>query len=156
MSRVCSQKRPPALPGCTYVVEAGSVVVMSTHGGVMSCNSRILITPSTAFSPTQTSSLAKLSLHHSRTTFSSTLCYCEKMTDQVSEHIASKYRYELLFGAWLLVTGGTFLRISKQPYSSRLKIEQYESIFKGTSLSAVLLGIGMTPTRSTARRFRAN
>jgi hypothetical protein len=79
-----------------------------------------------------------------------------KMTDQTSEHIASKYRYELLFGAWLLVTGGVFLRISKQPYSTRLKTEQYESIFKGTSLGAVLLGIGMTPTRSTARRFRTN
>jgi hypothetical protein len=79
-----------------------------------------------------------------------------KMSDQASEHIASKYRYELLFGAWLLVTGGTFLKISKQPYSSRLKVEQYESIFKGTSLGAVLLGIGMTPTRSTARRFRTN
>ncbi|KAH7385397.1 hypothetical protein DE146DRAFT_680977 [Phaeosphaeria sp. MPI-PUGE-AT-0046c] len=59
------------------------------------------------------------------------------MSDQASEHVFSKYRYEFLFGAWLLVTGGTFLRISKQPYSSRLKIEQYESIFKGTSLSAV-------------------
>jgi len=76
------------------------------------------------------------------------------MTDQTPEHVISKYRYEVLFGAWLLITGGTFLRISRQPYSSRLKIEQYESIFKGTSLSAVLLGMGMTPTRSTARRFR--
>jgi hypothetical protein len=74
------------------------------------------------------------------------------MTDPTIENAVSKYRYELLFGAWLLVTGGTFLRISKQPYSTRLKVEQYESIFKGTSLSAVLLGMGMTPTRS-ARRF---
>jgi hypothetical protein len=79
-----------------------------------------------------------------------------KMTDQANEHIASKYRYELLFGAWMLVTGATFLKISKQPYSSRLKTEQYESIFKGTSLGAILFGIGMTPTRSGARRFRTN
>jgi hypothetical protein len=76
------------------------------------------------------------------------------MTDQATEHVVSKYRYELLFGAWMLVTGATFLKISKQPYSSRLKVEQYESIFKGTSLGAVLLGMGMTPTRSGARRFR--
>ncbi|KAF2821045.1 hypothetical protein CC86DRAFT_397556 [Ophiobolus disseminans] len=61
------------------------------------------------------------------------------MTDQTSEHVLSKYKYELLFGAWLVVTGGTFLRISKQPYSTRLKVEQYESIFKGTSLSAFSL-----------------
>jgi len=74
------------------------------------------------------------------------------MSAPTTEHAASKYRYELLFGAWLLVTGGVFLRISKQPYSTRLKVEQYESIFKGTSLGAVLLGMGMTPTRS-ARRF---
>ena len=78
------------------------------------------------------------------------------MTDPAPENVLSKYRYEFLFGAWLLVTGGTILRISKQPYSSRLKVEQYESIFKGTSLGAVLLGIGMTPTRSSARRFRTN
>jgi hypothetical protein len=76
------------------------------------------------------------------------------MTDQTTEHALAKYRYELLFGAWLLVTGGTFMRIAKQPYSRSLKVEQYESIFKGTSLGAVLLGIGMTPGRSSARRFR--
>lgn len=78
------------------------------------------------------------------------------MSTQASENVFSKYRYEFLFGAWLVVTGGTFRRIARQPYSSRLKTEQYESIFKGTSLGAVLLGIGMTPTRSTARRFRTN
>jgi hypothetical protein len=101
---------------------------------------------------------AKLSLHNLQTipVAPSRRNHTRKMNGQTSEHIASKYRYELLFGAWLLVTGGVFLRISKQPYSTRLKTEQYESIFKGTSLGAVLLGIGMTPTRSTARRFRTN
>jgi hypothetical protein len=72
------------------------------------------------------------------------------------ESALSKYRYEALFGAWLAVTGVTFLRISRQPYSSRLKVEQYESIFKGTSLSAILIGIGITPARTTARRFASN
>lgn len=76
------------------------------------------------------------------------------MSDTAVETAFSKYRYEYLFGAWLLVTGGTFLRISRQPYSMRLKVEQYESIFKGTSLGAVLLGMGITPGRNTAaRRF---
>ncbi|CAE7026480.1 hypothetical protein PTTW11_04079 [Pyrenophora teres f. teres] len=79
---------------------------------------------------------------------------CRKtMPTQVSESALEKYRYEILFGAWLAVTGATFLRIKRQPYSTRLKIEQYESIFKGTSLGAVLIGIGITPARSTARRF---
>jgi hypothetical protein len=78
------------------------------------------------------------------------------MSSSASETVVEKYRYEILFGTWLAVTGATFLRIKRQPYSTRLKIEQYESIFKGTSLSAVLIGIGITPARSTARRFTGN
>ena len=78
------------------------------------------------------------------------------MSNEASESAVSKYRYEVLFGAWLAVTGATFLRISRQPYSARLKTEQYESIFKGTSFGAVLVALGITPGRSTARRFRGN
>ncbi|RYO52420.1 hypothetical protein AA0116_g11218 [Alternaria tenuissima] len=78
------------------------------------------------------------------------------MPGNFSETVVEKYRYEILFGAWLAVTGATFLRIRRQPYSTRLKIEQYESIFKGTSLGAILIGIGITPARSTARRFSGN
>ena len=78
------------------------------------------------------------------------------MSSNVSESVLAKYRYEALFGVWLAVTGVTFLRISRQPYSTRLKIEQYESIFKGTSLSAVLIGLGIAPARQTARRFSPN
>ncbi|KAL6708010.1 hypothetical protein ACN47E_003444 [Coniothyrium glycines] len=72
------------------------------------------------------------------------------------ETALSKYRYEALFGVWLALTGATFRRISRQPYSSRLKVEQYESIFKGGALSAILIGIGITPARTTARRFAPN
>ncbi|KAH7343119.1 hypothetical protein BKA66DRAFT_448246 [Pyrenochaeta sp. MPI-SDFR-AT-0127] len=53
------------------------------------------------------------------------------MSNNAPEPVLSKYRYEVLFGLWLAVTGTTLLRISRQPYSTRLKIEQYESIFKG-------------------------
>jgi hypothetical protein len=88
------------------------------------------------------------------------LCFCPlhqyTMSSNASETVVEKYRYEILFGAWLAVTGATFLRIKRQPYSTRLKIEQYESIFKGTSLGAVLIGIGITPARTTARRFSGN
>jgi len=72
------------------------------------------------------------------------------------ETALSKYRYEALFGMWLAVTGATFLRISRQPYSTRLKVEQYESMFKGSALSAILIGIGIAPARTTARRFAPN
>jgi hypothetical protein len=89
------------------------------------------------------------SLRHRRQLFS-------RMSAPTSETALEKYRYEILFGAWLAVTGATFLRIKRQPYSTRLKIEQYESIFKGTSLGAVLIGIGIAPVRSTARRFGPN
>ena len=73
------------------------------------------------------------------------------MASEQLETAYAKYRYEALFGVWLVVTGATFLRIKRQPYSMRLKVEQYESIFKGTSLGAVLLGIGMTPGRTVKR-----
>jgi hypothetical protein len=73
------------------------------------------------------------------------------MASEQAEAAYAKYRYEALFGVWLVVTGATFLRIKRQPYSTRLKVEQYESIFKGTSLGAVLLGIGMTPGRTVKR-----
>ena len=73
------------------------------------------------------------------------------MVSQQLEQAYEKYRYEALFGAWLVVTGATFMRIKRQPYSTRLKVEQYESIFKGTSLGAIVLGIGMSPKRGMRR-----
>ncbi|KAL1641475.1 hypothetical protein SLS58_005980 [Diplodia intermedia] len=65
------------------------------------------------------------------------------MADKGPETFLSKHRHPLLFGAWLLLTGAAFLRVSRQPYHSRLKTEQYETIFKGTSLAAVLAAIGL-------------
>lgn len=73
------------------------------------------------------------------------------MANQQIEQAYEKYRYEALFGVWLVVTGATFMRIRRQPYSTRLKVEQYESIFKGTSLGAIVLGIGMSPKRGMRR-----
>jgi hypothetical protein len=74
------------------------------------------------------------------------------MVNPQLEQAYEKYRYEALFGTWLLVTGATFMRIRRQPYSTRLKVEQYESIFKGTSLGAIVLGIGMSPGKRGMRR----
>ena len=59
------------------------------------------------------------------------------------ESIFSRYRYSLLIGTYAFVTGLAFLRISRQPYSQSIKWEQYETVFKFTSLGAVLGGIGM-------------
>jgi len=60
----------------------------------------------------------------------------------VHESIFSRYRYPLI-GTYAFVTGLAFLRISRQPYSQSIKWEQYETVFKFTSLGAVLGGIGV-------------
>lgn len=61
-----------------------------------------------------------------------------------------RYRFHILAAAWLLLTGAGFLRVSRQPYAQRLKMEQYETIFKGTTLGAAL--IGMTLAGSVNKR----
>jgi len=53
------------------------------------------------------------------------------------------YRYPLLVSTYLLVSGAFFFRIQRQPYTKSIKIEQCESIFKATTLAAVLVGVGM-------------
>lgn len=53
------------------------------------------------------------------------------------------YRFHILCGTWLFFTGAAFFRVSRQPYNSRVKTEQYETIFKATTLAGVIVGIGM-------------
>ena len=53
------------------------------------------------------------------------------------------YKYYALGGVYALATGFFFYRVRRQPYSQSMKIEQYESIFKATTLSTVLAGVGM-------------
>lgn len=42
-----------------------------------------------------------------------------------------------------LITGSALLRVGKQPYSRTIKLDQAESIFKGTTLAAVVVGIAI-------------
>lgn len=68
------------------------------------------------------------------------------MADQKSDPYLSyfyPYRFHILCGTWLFLTGAAFFRVSRQPYNSRVKSEQYETIFKGTTLAAVIGGIGL-------------
>lgn len=64
------------------------------------------------------------------------------------------YKYHLLAGAYLFITGAAILRVTRQPYKRSMKSDQIESIFKATTLGAVLLGIGvsgkMNKPRSTS------
>lgn len=54
------------------------------------------------------------------------------------------YRYHILTGVYAIMTGGAFLRIGRQPYSRAVKWEQYETVFKGTTLLAALAGLGLS------------
>ena len=54
------------------------------------------------------------------------------------------YRYPLLCGFYLAITGAAFYRIYRQPYSTSIKWEQYETVFKGTTLAAALAGLVMS------------
>jgi hypothetical protein len=54
------------------------------------------------------------------------------------------YRYHILTGVYVVVTGGAFLRISRQPFARSIKWEQYETVFKGTTLLAALAGFGLS------------
>lgn len=68
------------------------------------------------------------------------------MADQkTNPHFSHSYPYHfhILCGTWLFLTGAAFFRVSRQPYNSRVKSEQYETIFKATTLAAVIGGIGL-------------
>ncbi|KAF2501491.1 hypothetical protein BU16DRAFT_522463 [Lophium mytilinum] len=54
------------------------------------------------------------------------------------------YRFHLLFVLYASITSIAFLRVARQPYSRRLKTEQYETIFKATTLGSAVAGIAMT------------
>lgn len=53
-------------------------------------------------------------------------------------------RYRLLALVWGLSTAVFFTRVSRQLYSQSIKWEQYETIFKGTTLGAALAGFAMS------------
>lgn len=51
--------------------------------------------------------------------------------------------FKIVFTTWFVATSALFYRISRQPFPSRQKWEQYETVFKGTTLAAALATIGM-------------
>ncbi|KAI1080686.1 hypothetical protein F5B20DRAFT_538557 [Whalleya microplaca] len=60
------------------------------------------------------------------------------------ENILSRYKYHLLIGTYLAITSLSFYRVHRQPFSPAIKSEQYETIFKGTTLAAVVGGVAMS------------
>lgn len=66
----------------------------------------------------------------------------EKVTPASSS--LHKYRYHLLGLAYTMATILAVLRVSRQPYNRAIKWEQYETIFKGTTLGAAIAGLVMS------------
>ena len=56
----------------------------------------------------------------------------------------SHVKYHVLASSYILITALAILRVTRQPYSRSVKAEQIETIFKGTTLAAVVLGIGIS------------
>lgn len=63
---------------------------------------------------------------------------------EIAETSLHNYRYYLLAGVYVAVTGGAFWRISRQPYTKSIKWEQYETVFKGTTLAAAIAGFALS------------
>lgn len=55
----------------------------------------------------------------------------------------SSNRYPLLVSAYVLVTSVAFWRVHRQPYPPMVKREKYSSIFKGTTITTAVVGVGL-------------
>lgn len=62
----------------------------------------------------------------------------------MNQSFLQKYKYGLLFATYTVTTGAIFLRIWRQPYTWGIKAEQLESVFKGTTLGAVIIGVAIS------------
>lgn len=63
--------------------------------------------------------------------------------DTWRQTLSNDYRYAVIFGAYLAVTGFAFWRIARQPYTRSIKWDQYETVFKATTLAGALGAIGL-------------
>ncbi|GIZ42559.1 hypothetical protein CKM354_000582100 [Cercospora kikuchii] len=61
------------------------------------------------------------------------------------------WKYQILFGIWLGGTAFAFHRIRRQPFRQAVKVEQYETVFKSTSLAATVAGIAMSGRANRTR-----
>jgi len=65
-----------------------------------------------------------------------------------------KHRYSFIIGTYLVVTGAAVLKVARQPYVRAVKAEEIETIFKGTTLAAIIASVGVSgkinKTRSSA------
>lgn len=67
----------------------------------------------------------------------------------------SVYKYRVLVCGYLFFTGLAVYRVYRRPYTRSVKAEQIETIFKATTLGAVVLGIGISGNINRPRSFSA-
>ena len=63
------------------------------------------------------------------------------------------FKYHILIASYLLVTGLAIVRVRRQPYSRTIKAGQIETILKGTTLGAAVVGIGLGGKINIPRSF---
>ena len=61
-----------------------------------------------------------------------------------ADTFAQKYKYQILGAAYITVTGAIFYRIAKRSYTPSIRWEQYESVFKGTTLATLVAGAALS------------
>lgn len=66
-----------------------------------------------------------------------------------------KHKYSILFGTYALVTCGLIFKIARQPYIRSTKADQIETVFKGSTSTVVLVGIGISGRINKTRSSRS-
>ena len=56
----------------------------------------------------------------------------------------STYRYHSIFAAYVTITSVAIYRVTRLPYSTSIRSSQIETIFKATTLAAVIASIGVS------------
>ena len=84
------------------------------------------------------------------------ILYCLGLPQVMAvENAVETYRYHAIAVAYVVVTGAAIFRITRQPYTRSMRADQIESLFKATTLGALMLAVGlggkMNQPRSTAR-----
>jgi len=69
----------------------------------------------------------------------------------MNETFWHKHKYKLLLGTYFIIAAGAIFRVLKQPYTKSMKVSQIQRICGGTTIAAVLAGIGIGAGSSRAR-----
>lgn len=72
-----------------------------------------------------------------------------------SPKFLEKHKYSVLFATYTLLTSGLILKIVRQPYIRSIKADQIETVFKASTLAAVIVGIGISGRMNKTRSDRS-